>query len=356
MLVGRVLEAVFRRLYRLLALLILVPFVSLAVAYIIIPHMYEAQASLWALHRYAVIGATGLESNLQASPADTQSAALTELLQTRSFALAIAHAVNLAPTLHLSSDVLANPNKLDDALYVEISQNVKATSGGYNLYVLTYDNRDPVVARAVLAQVVNDFANQSTQFSVAEGQQLLSSYQSQLVAAQNTENQDAAAEAHYLTSHADLNAQELANDPQYQALHAQTVQAQNNVQSIQNEISTIQQQISAQGSGASSLFKIVDSSHVLTQPVSRLKTYLYVGGVAFAVALLACVLYLLVILRRDRSVYTPLDLQKVSAWPVLMQLPRLTAKVVPGMTGVETALTGQLNDGARVRERRFLEY
>lgn len=325
---SRVLEAVSRRLYKLLIVVLLLPILSLAVAYFLVPRTYQAEVSLWALHRYTVIGATGPESNLQDTPADTQATALQELLQTRSFALEVAHKVNLAPTLNLSGSVLTNPSQLDDALFAEISRNVTVTAGGYNLYVISYANRDPQMAVQVIAQVVSQFVLQSNRFSLDEAQNLLSSYQSLLQKAQETEHEAAAAEAQYLTEHHNPSAQALASDPQYQSLHNATQQAQANVSAIQDTLSTIQQQISAQGTGTNNLFTQVDAPHTLTQPVSRSKTYIIVGVVALLVGLLACVIYLLIALRRDRSIYSPLELQRITSLPVLMQLPRLTTPAV----------------------------
>ncbi|HEY0756460.1 MAG TPA: hypothetical protein VGD98_21085 [Ktedonobacteraceae bacterium] len=326
---SRALEAISRRIYRLLIIVFLIPLASLAVTYFLVPRTYQAQASLWALHRYTVIGATGPESNLQDTPANTQATALQELLQTRAFALKIAHGVNLAPSLHLGGDVLANPQKLDDALYTDISHNVTVAAGGYNLYVISYANRDAQMAQQVVTHVVSDFSTQSSQFSTDEAQTLLSSYQTLLQKAQDTERQASSAEVRYLADHPKLSTQDLANDPQYQSLHSATLQAETNVQGIQQEISSIQQQITAQGSGSSNLFTTVDVPHTLDQPVSRTKTYLLVGTVSLIVGLLACIIYLLIVLRRDRSIYTYLDLQKVTALPVLMQLPHLTSPSVP---------------------------
>lgn len=328
---NRALEAISRRLYKLLLIVFLIPLLSLAVAYFLVPRTYQAQVSLWALHRYTVIGATGPESNLQDTPADTQATALQELLQTRSFALEVAHSANLAPTLNLSESVLANPAQLDDALFTEISRNVMVTPGGYNLYIIAYANRNPQIARQIVSQVVNQFTIQSNRFSLDEAQTLISSYQTLLEKAQEAESQATSSESHYLAKHPGLSVQDLANDPQYQSLHNATQQAQANVQSIQQEIGSIQQQITAQGSGGNNLFTLVDAPHTLAQPLSRTKTYLIVGIVALVVALLACVIYLLIVLRRDHSIYTPLELQRITTFPVLMQLPRLATPAVSFM-------------------------
>src|SRR5438876_10758232 len=100
--VSRVLEAIFRHPMQLLLMLIFPIVVGLAVAYVL-PRSYQSSASLWALRRYAIIGATGPESDLQSTPATTQVAALSELLQSRDFSLAVAKATDLPSTLNLLS-------------------------------------------------------------------------------------------------------------------------------------------------------------------------------------------------------------------------------------------------------------
>src|SRR2546421_37633 len=156
----RTFEAIFRHPIQLLALLILPLVLSLAIAYVL-PRSYQASASLWALHRYTVIGATGPESDLLSTPSATQVAALSELLQSRAFALSVAKSTNLAATLHLSKSVLADPQLLDDALAAEVSQHVVVTSQGYNLYGIVYVNRDPTVAQQIVAAVISEFNVQS---------------------------------------------------------------------------------------------------------------------------------------------------------------------------------------------------
>jgi uncharacterized protein involved in exopolysaccharide biosynthesis len=327
----RVLETIFRRPLRLLLLLLVIPLVSLGVAFTMLPRMYQAQASLWALQRYTIIGSTGASSNLLDTPASTQATALTELLQTRTFALDIAHEANLAPSLHLASNVLASASMTDDALYADISKNVVVSASAYNLYTISYSNRDKTAAQAVVQLVIADFGKQSTQLSIAEGHQILGAYQTQLGNDEKVLSQAEQAESAYANAHLveEQSTTGFQNDPQYQALHAQTVQAQTNVATDQANIASLQEQISTLGSGPNSLYQVIDGSHVLSQPISRMTTYIAVGGVALAVSLVACILYLVILIKRDRSLYTPMEVQKVAALPVLMQLPHLSNKVVP---------------------------
>jgi hypothetical protein len=321
----RTLEAIFRKPLQLLILIVLLPALGVAIAYVL-PRSYQSTAALWALHRYIVIGATGPESDLQSTPAQTQATALIELLQTRTFVLPIAHETNLASTLNLSSSVLANPEQLDDALFNEISQKVVVASQGYNLFEVSYTNPDPQVAQQVVKGVIKSYASLSIAFSNAEAHLLLASYQAQLATAQQNVDAAVTAETRYAAAHP---ANRLANDPQYALLDAQRLQAQAIVQSIQGEITTVNQAISTQGTSADSLFQVIDAPALPDRAVSRLRLYLTSGGIGLGVAMLAYVLYIAILVRRNRAIYTPLDLEKVVSVPVVMQLPHLSAQTVP---------------------------
>lgn len=329
----RTLEAIFRRPIRLLVLIVSIPLASIAVVYFLIPRTYQSTASLWAMRRYEVIGATGPESDLTSTPAQTQATALNELLQTRTFALAIAHETDLASTLGLGQDVLANPQRLDEALFVEISKNVLVTPDGTNLFVITYINRNPLVAQQVLKVVIQHYGSQSTAFAVSEARQLLADFQTSLAAAQAAAQASTQAEAQYIAAQPNRTPQALANDPQYGLLHAKAQQDQTNVQSIQENIDTIKQEVDTQGASVQSLFQIIDAPLLPIQPVSRLKLYLFAGGGGLGGGLLACTLYTVILVRRDRAVYRASDLQKVTTLPVVMVSPHLTPTIMSLLLG-----------------------
>src|SRR5262249_54687053 len=298
------LEAVFRRPLQLLILILLLPVLGVAVAYVL-PRSYQSTAALWALHRYIVIGATGPESDLQSTPAQTQATALSELLQTRAFVLPIAHEANLSSTLNLSSSVLANPKQLDDTLFSEISQQVVVTPQGYNLFEVSCTNPDPQIAQQVVKEVIKSYGSQSIAISNAEAQLLLANYQAQLATARQNVDAAVTAESRYAAAHP---ANHLFDDPNYAFLDAQRLQEQAAVQNIQGEITSINQAISTQGTSATSLFQVIDAPTLPDRPLSRLKLFLSAGGSGLGVALLACVLYIVMSVRRDHAVYTALDL------------------------------------------------
>lgn len=325
----RTFEAIFRHPIQLVALLMLPLVLGLAIAYVL-PRSYQASANLWALHRYAVIGATGPESDLLSTPSATQVAALSELLQSRAFALSVAKATNLVTTLHLSKSVLADPQLRDNALAAEVSQHVVVTSQGYNLYGISYVNRDPAVAQQIVATVIAEFNVQSQGFSTAEGQQLLDGYQTQLAQAKQAADAATQAEARYLAAHPALKTATSAAlaDPQYALLDAKRVQAQSLLQNIQSDIATVNQEMTLASTGQDALFQVVDAPIVPDTSVSRTKTFLIIGGAGLGLGLAACVVYLLVLIRRDSALYNTQDIQEVTTYPVLMQVPQLSQTIL----------------------------
>ena len=340
----RTLEAIFRRPFQLLLLIIVLPVLGVAIAYYIIPRAYQTTATLWALRRYEIIGATGPESDLQSTPADTQATALTELLQSQAFALVVAKESNVVSTLHLGSSVLSDPQRLDDALYAEISKHVLAVSLGYNLFTISYANHDPEVAQRVVASVIKNYGIQSQNFSVAEAQQLLNNYHTQLAKAQQDVNAAVAAEAKYAQQHPNLTKADLANDPNYVQLNTQNQQAQTALQDIQTNISTVNQEIAAQGSSSASLFQVLDPPIANNVPTSRTKDFLLAGVAGLVVALLACTLYIVILVRRNRAVYTAVELQKASTFPVITQLPTLAPETLPMLVKRSSPGAGEITE------------
>jgi hypothetical protein len=321
--VRRALEAFFRRPRRFVLLIVLLPIIGLGVG-LKLPRTYQVQASLWANQRFAVIGATGSESDLLATPAETQATALNELLQTRVFDLEVANQTQLADTL--SAAVRANPTTRDNALAQEISTRVIVVAPGTDLFTITYSNKSPHIAEQVVAAVINSYGEQSQGLSVIEGQNLLNAYQAQLPGAQKALDAAVQAEKQYLSQHATETPAQLANDPQYTALHADTTQKQSVVQTLQSQIANLSQEISTVSGGQ--LFRVLDKPTVPAQPMSRTRTLLMTAGGGLLLALLACTIYLALLVRRDRALYTAAEVQRATEMRVLLQLPALPANMV----------------------------
>jgi uncharacterized protein involved in exopolysaccharide biosynthesis len=328
-----VLEAIFRRPLQLLLLMAVLPVVGVAIPYFGTSHTYQSTATLWALQRYLVIGANGPETDLLASPAETQSTALSELLQIRVFALSIAKEAQLESTLKLDPSVRTDPSLIDDALFLEISHNVLTVPLGYNSFSVSYVNHNQLVAQKVVEAVIHNFVLQSQALTAVEGQNFLDTYQPQLTKAKQDLDTAAAAEAKYLQEHPELAKEgpELASaaDPHYAQLHLQTQQAQGIVLGLQTTISTLEQEIATQGQNTNYLFKILDPPSIPDKPVSRTKLYMVGGGIGLVTAILLCALFLVILVRRDRAVYDASDLQKITVAPVMLQIPRMPSRIIP---------------------------
>lgn len=329
----RLLETVFHYPFRLLTLLLLCPAIGAGIAYFMVPHSYQAVARLWAYQRFGVITATGTDSNLYETPAQTQATALTELLNTRDFALSVTHGIDIAPTLGLSASVRSDPQKLDNAIAADITKNVVVTTLDYSLYTITYTNRSAEVAQKVVAAVVTQFNLQGIQFAYGDSKHLLQIDQQQLVQAQQKAAQDLQTEQNYLKQHSELSQPGVSpmNDPQYAALDAQRQQDQAAVQNIQLNINILTQQISATGTNLASFFKELDPPLLPAQPQSRTKQFLVAGGVGLGVAILACLIFLLILVRRDRAIYIHRDLERLADLPVVMEIPQLPTKIMKAL-------------------------
>ena len=330
--VVRTLEAIFHRPLRLFILFVLLPLMSVGFVYFAVPHTYKSTAALWALHSFEIIGLTETNNNSLTTPAESQANALAELLQTRAFALSVAREANLASTLDQS--VQSDSQRRDDAVFQEISQHVAVQAQGNNLFNIAYANRNQQVARQVVAAVIRNYSEQIQSLFIVQTQNLLNSYQAQLAQAKKDAQTAAVAEANYIAAHPDLTnptlpGNNLQNDPHYALLHAQTQQTLLTEQDIQTHLDNIKQDIAAQGATPDSFFKVVDNPVATSLPESRSRDFIIAGGIGLFVAIMACALYIVILVRRDRAVYTARDLQKVTTYPSVMLVPRLSSRTVP---------------------------
>lgn len=315
----RVLEVIFRHQIKLVVMTVAPILIAILVVFAQ-PRAYQASATLWALQRYSVIGATGAESDLTSTPATTQASALQELLQTRSFALSVAGETNLTSTLPAASR--SSKSVLNDALFTEISTKVKVIPNGYNLFQITYDNKDPQVAQQVVAAVVDQFGAAATQFSAAEGKQLIVIYSAQLTKAQSSANAATQSASKYLSQHPGATAQ---SDPVYSQLLTQAQGEQAAVLNLQASITQLNQQLATVGSSSGGLYSVIDAPAVGSRPVSRTKTLLLGGGIGLAVALLGCSIFIVLLLRQDRTAHSASEAQQMTQLPVLLEIPYLPA-------------------------------
>jgi hypothetical protein len=329
--VSRVLEAIFRHPLQLFLMVLVAVIAGVAITYSL-PRSYVSSASLWALRRYETVGTAGPESDLSSTPAQTQVSALSELLQSRGFALTIARSTNLAATLKLGS-ASSNPQLVDDALVQNISKHVIVSASGYNVFEISYANSNEQVAQQVVIAVIKQFQLQGENFSILQGQQLLQGYQAQLDAAKKAVDAAVNAESQYLASHPDIikSGENPLSNPQYALLDTKRQQLQSTMQDLEATIATINGQIANLSPDSGSFFKTLDAPSQPDTAVSRTTLFLEAGGAGAGIALLLCIVYIGLLIRRDRALYSAQDLQRSTGHPVLMQFPHLSLVTMHAM-------------------------
>ncbi|HEX9067133.1 MAG TPA: hypothetical protein VF807_00075 [Ktedonobacterales bacterium] len=312
----RVLDFLTANLKKIVLVIVLLPLIAVGVS-LLLPRSYQSVSTLWALRRYSVIGATGPESDLQSTPAMTQANALVDLLQTRSFDLDVARKANLAAAL--GSPLGGKPD--DDALVAEVSGKVKVLAVGANLYSISYANKKPNVAQALVQAVLDGYSVESVKLSISQAQHTLDVYKQQQASAQAVAQSASKAEAQYLGAHPELKGNGLLLDPQYTLLHAQSQQAAGALEAINTKIGALVSDMQTLGSDSSSLYTVVDAPSLPTRAQSR-TTQLAIAGVAgLLVALIGVALYVTLGLRRDQSVHDAEELQSYLDIPVLVSIP-----------------------------------
>jgi hypothetical protein len=68
-----------------------------------------------------------------------------------------------------------------------------------------------------------------------------------------------------------------------------------------------------------------------------MKQLLIGGGGGLAIALLAIIIYLVILIRRDRAVYTTRDIEKITTLPIALQIPQLDKSTLSLLISKATA-------------------
>jgi len=317
--VDRLRRTISRHRLQLLLVVFLPMLIGTGIAYLL-PREYQATATLWALHNYNTLTATNIDANSLDTPAESQATALSEMLQTRSFALAVAQEAKLASSL--GGDVT------DDTLISAVSQSAQVTAQAYDLFTIQYTSTDPVVAQRVVQAIIDQYNQEIKDTASAEGQNLLQPYQVQLTQAQQDAQNAQDTQNQYLAAHPQETPSQLQTDPAYQQLHLQVQQAQQKVQALQDIINALEQQIASHTTIANGLYRVLDAPTVPTKPALRTKTLLIGGATGLLLGLIAATLLTVLMMRSDRKIYTRGDLREVTATPVVMELPLLSGKAV----------------------------
>lgn len=279
------------------------------------------------------------------TPAQNESQAMGELLQSETFVTDVAANTDLAKQV----DLKTRAGK--DAAFRHITSEVTiypAPVGTHTLYILVLD-KDPRLAQQIAVALLAAYTTNFQQNREDLDNEALAFYVQQLTSSQGQLAQDGAKLQDYLHVHPGAAVAGAQTDPTLAQLQQQVGQDQSNVSSINSQIASLRQDLAALPSGSSSFIQVQDPPELPLRPTLQksklLTTYTGEYGLGSALALVAIIVVGLTLL--DRKVYSVQDLRKIEE-ELELDLPSIEA--LPVITGSRRGSSGRGNDKGGVRD------
>jgi len=239
--------------------------------------------------------------NQYLSPADNQANILSELIRTRQFSLAVAHGAQVAmPT-----------DAAQGAVIADIQQNLRIDTLGAHLVSITYTNKKPTYATAIISQTIQLFVQQVNGNRTTEAQSALTLYQQQRAATQQQMETSRQALTAYLQNNPNSGALGSAPNPVLTDLQQQFESDRSRYTDIVAKIDSISADSGAASLASHDFFRLIDPPRDpdLTPFLSK-ATYIN-AALAAGMALLVVVALTLISTWTDPALYTLHDLQRM---------------------------------------------
>jgi hypothetical protein len=303
----RALDVIFQHLFRLIAVLLVVPLVAGGVG-LALDHASTVEVRIWAdkpifTPEFATDRFTSGDS-----PADIESGILRELIGTSQFTTEVLTAVDFSYP-NWSSDQ-------QNSAEADLQTNVTVTTEGSHLFTLDYKTTNTARGRQVVNAIIAAFGRQvqaldTTQVSVTQ-----TALQGQVDAAYRDMNDAVQAAQRYLAQH-----QSVANDPSYQTLVAQAQSKTDSYLAAQAQLDEAKGAQTAVFTLQASFFHVVDQPFVvplkIDQHLPAVKYLLF----ALVGVLAAETLLVYVVARRDPHIRAVQDIRRVGKFRPLGSAP-----------------------------------
>jgi hypothetical protein len=304
----RALDVIFQHLFRLIAVLVLVPLVAGGVG-LALDHAATVEARIWADKPIFTPAFATDRFASNDSPADIESGILRELIGTSQFTTEVLTAVD-SEYPDLSTDEQGRQE-------TDLQTNVLVTTEGTHLFALDY--RTPYTARGrqVVIAIISAFGRQVQALDTSQVSVTQTALQGQVDQAQRDMN-DAVQQAQtYFAQHHSS----VENDPTYQTLIAQAQSKTDSYLSAQARLDEARGAQTAVSTLQSSFFHVVDQPFVvplkIDQHLPAVKYLLF----ALVGVLSAEVLLVYVIARRDPHIRAVQDVRRVGRFRPLGTTP-----------------------------------
>jgi uncharacterized protein involved in exopolysaccharide biosynthesis len=314
--------------------------ITIAAAYITVktaPIMYQSTAGIW-VDRPTYL-AYNDNWNQWASPAQNQTARLTEQLKTQTFVVDVANRTSLAN--------MTRSQRGMDQIYQLLAQGLNITPVGTHLVALSFRSENPRVSYEMLKAIVDGFNDSLANDQVNQAGLATEFYSDQLTQAQDDLTKASDDLRRYIQSNPNLSDlqfdstssvigdpkaildQASTTDAQLQQLRSQVQNAQTHVNQLQQSLQSAEFQASASVQGQQLGFQILDAPNMPTSGGRDLKKRIIypIGAFGGSLALSALILVLMAI--SNRSVQSESDL--VTNVRVIGDVPFMRLKRGPRM-------------------------
>jgi uncharacterized protein involved in exopolysaccharide biosynthesis len=321
---------------RLLLLPILIAVVIASAFAAVQPPKYESVARLW-------IDSSPSDTatwDAYTSPADREAAVLAELLNSRSFALRVAHRGSLYSYLvshrqntsivSKATDQLARlgiggtalNGSADDAAYNMVTMDVKGAPSGPQIVTLTVDFTDPEVARSTAQAVVDQFHDDTLQDQRDQVQAAADFYTKQVA---DEKTQVATADdsiAQYLASRPELRLPNAPADATLSNLQQADALIRQRYDSLAQKLDGEKLSLAQLNAPGSASFRVIDEANQPTQPITSKKALAFAIGGGLVAGLILTLLLLVLLTLADTTIRRPGEVDRLLGLRLIGTVPR----------------------------------
>lgn len=288
--------------------------------------VYESAALIYINKPTAINGASS-SFNQYLTPGQNGANAMNEALLSETFVVNVARKTDLAKLYDLNSQYG------QDAVTVRIrgEVNIAATAVGQNTLTVAVDDKSAHMAQQLAQALIDQFGVYFTQGQQNWDQTQIAFFNQQLQSANDQVRQDRDRLTEYLQQHPNVLTNTQQTDPTYQSLNQQLQSDQAQVNTLNNNLSSVNLDLAAAQSGVSNVFSEEDKPRVpLSSTLHLKKLVVYpAGGLGAALALIVLIVGVQTL--TDRRVYSKNDLRTITE---NMELDIPTIEAVPVLRGL----------------------
>ncbi|MBJ7599623.1 MAG: hypothetical protein DLM67_17775 [Candidatus Nephthysia bennettiae] len=300
------------------------------------PPSYDSTVRLWVQRQTLV---PNPDDNPYLTPAQQQSAVLTELLNTKYFCMKVGNRSPLAESLATSSGQSQGPlqrllggsggtqlsgRALDDAVYQAVSHQTVVQPAGPEVVMISYRGSSPELSAVVGQAVADQFIEETLASQRVQAEAAQQFYDSQV---KQTQAEGASIQTQidsYLTGHPDQRGSSAPADATLSQLRKNQDAAQQRQNDLQAKLDQTKVSLAGLSQPSVSGMRILDKAEVPTRSSSMRSVALQGAAVGLSLALLILIGGILLLTLIDSTLRRPEEIERVLDLKPVGTVPRLT--------------------------------